>query len=302
MNFKPMLAGKCEDVTTLKFPVMASAKLDGVRAIVIDGVVYSRTLKPIPNAWVQKTFGSLPTGTDGELIFGDPTHKDAYRNTVSAVMCQRFEPTEVHYHVFDNYTFEGGFKERWERVVAEYETVPKQNVIVVYHALIAGVSTLNAMEQLLVEKGYEGLMVRSISGPYKQGRSSEREGYLLKVKRFEDAEAVVIGTFEWEHNTNDAKKNAVGHTERSTAKGGMVKMGVLGGLDVRGINGTYKDVEFSIGSGFTGAADPEGERGKLWKERDKLIGRIVKYKYFPLGSKDKPRFPTYLGWRDERDM
>lgn len=300
VNFKPMLAGKCEDVTTLKFPVLVSAKLDGVRAIVIDGVVYSRTLKPIPNAWAQKTFGKLPTGTDGELIFGDPTKPDAYRNTVSAVMTQRFEPTEVYYHVFDNFLFSGGYHDRLAQVESHYGT--QQNVIVVYHTIVDDAETLGEVEALFVDKGFEGAMVRSFNGPYKQGRSSEREGYLLKVKRFEDAEAVVLNTVELEHNTNDAKKNALGHTERSTKKGGMVKTGVLGALEVRGLNGTYAGVEFSIGSGFTGAQDPKGERGQLWRERESLVGRIVKYKYFPLGSKDKPRFPTFLGWRDASDM
>lgn len=48
---KPMLAGKCEGLESLKYPVLVSVKLDGVRALVIGGKVMSRSLKPIPNAW-----------------------------------------------------------------------------------------------------------------------------------------------------------------------------------------------------------------------------------------------------------
>jgi len=33
---KPMLAGKCEDIHSLRYPVYVSPKLDGVRAIVIE--------------------------------------------------------------------------------------------------------------------------------------------------------------------------------------------------------------------------------------------------------------------------
>jgi len=298
---KPMLAGKCENIQTLNYPVMASAKLDGIRALVIDGVVLSRALKPIPNAWVQKQFGCLPHGTDGELIYGDPTHKDAYRNTVSAVMREDGMPTEVCFHIFDNYRFAGKFAARFKKVDENCNDYIR-GALVVPHSIIMNAEELEIVEASVLEAGYEGLMIRSLNGPYKQGRSTEKEGYLLKVKRFEDAEAVILDSFELEHNTNTATKNALGHTERSSHKDGMVGMGVLGGFDVRGISGTYKDVEFSVGSGFDGADDPNGERGKLWKMRAALVGRIIKYKYFPTGSKDKPRFPTWRGFRDPIDL
>jgi DNA ligase-1 len=66
---------------------------------------------------------------------------------------------------------------------------------------------------------------------------------------------------------------------------------------VKGLNGEYKDVEFKIGSGFDDA-----ERIRIWNERDRYLGLIVRFKYFPLGSKDKPRFPTFEGWRSKEDM
>lgn len=302
MSFKPMLAGKCEDMGALQFPVMASVKLDGVRALVIGGVVMSRSLKPIPNAWVQKQFSNLPEGTDGELIFGDPTHPDAYRNTVSAVMSEDGAPTQVQYLVFDNFKLPGGFKQRFNVVATGPDYYEKQNVQVVPHSIVENADQLTQVEALAVEAGHEGIMVRSLNGPYKQGRSTAKEGWLLKVKRFEDSEAVVLGTYEWETNTNTATKNALGHTERSSHKDGKVGAGVLGGLDVRGLAGTYEGVEFSIGTGFSGADDPNGERGRLWRERATLVGRIAKFKYFASGSKDKPRFPVFLGWRDRLDM
>jgi ATP-dependent DNA ligase len=54
--FKPMLAGKLEGDP--KLPCMVSNKLDGVRAIVIGGVLMSRTLKPIPNRWCRASRSS----------------------------------------------------------------------------------------------------------------------------------------------------------------------------------------------------------------------------------------------------
>lgn len=309
MPFKPMLAGKYDATdyqNPLRLPVMASVKLDGVRALVIGGRVMSRSLKEIPNAWVQKQFGSLPEGTDGELIYGDPTHPDAYRNTVSAVMSEDGEPIQVMFHVFDNFKYLGGFAERFRQLQSQiwklYGDNKVSRVQVVPHSIVNSIQKLEQFEQVSVEDGHEGIMVRAMDGPYKQGRSTAKEGWLLKVKRFEDAEAVVLGTYEWEHNTNEATKNALGHTERSSHKDGMVGMGVLGGLEVRGLDGTYKNVDFSIGTGFSGAADPSGERGKLWKIRDSLVGKVAKFKYFASGSKDKPRFPVFLGWRNPIDL
>ena len=82
--FKPMLASPFDEAL-LKFPVLASPKLDGVRAIVRDGVVLSRALKPIPNKWVQQRFSHLEH-FDGELIVGASNHPDVLRTTTSGVI------------------------------------------------------------------------------------------------------------------------------------------------------------------------------------------------------------------------
>jgi DNA ligase 1 len=296
-SFKPMLAGKLEGDPVL--PCMVSNKLDGVRAIVIDGVLMSRTLKPIPNAWCQRMFGGLPNGTDGELILGDPTDKDVYRKTVSAVMSEDGEPFDVWYRVFDNYTYSGGFKKRYDQLVKAMCFRPHVELVV--HVFVDKIEHFNVLEDGAVLGGFEGVMIRSLDGPYKFGRSTSKEGYLLKCKRFTDMDAEVTGTYEWETNNNEAKTNALGRTERSTHQENKVGAGVLGGLLVRGLEAPYKDVEFSVGTGFAGADDPNGERAKLWANRKTLPGRIVKVKYFASGSKDKPRFPVFLGWRDPID-
>ncbi|MGK3946251.1 hypothetical protein ABK046_48855, partial [Streptomyces caeruleatus] len=64
--FKPLLATDY-DPDKQRYPCVASPKLDGVRGIVRDGIVYSRSNKPIPNRNVQEKFGRLEN-FDGELI------------------------------------------------------------------------------------------------------------------------------------------------------------------------------------------------------------------------------------------
>jgi DNA ligase-1 len=296
---KPMLAYQKQipDLAALRFPLLVSPKLDGVRAIKVANRLMSRNLKEIPNKFIQKAFETIPSGIDGELVFGDPTD-DPYRATVSAVMSEDGEP-DVTYYIFDACNLTDPFTFRFELVktLGGLAMMAGLNVRVVPHVWVYDVEDLLKAEEEFVSQGYEGLMIRDPNGPYKFGRSTLKEGYLLKLKRFYDSEALVIGLYEKLHNTNEAKKNALGRTERSTCKAGMVGAGVLGGFDVRGLKGDFAGVEFKIGGKFKAA-----ERKKFWKERESLIGKIAKYKYFPVGSKDKPRFPIFLGWRDPIDL
>ena len=71
MKVKPMLAVDA-DIENIKYPVLCSDKLDGIRCIILNGVAYSRSLKPIRNKYVQDLFGREEfNGLDGELVVGD---------------------------------------------------------------------------------------------------------------------------------------------------------------------------------------------------------------------------------------
>ena len=83
MPLKPMLAGKVEDVNALRYPVLASPKLDGVRAMVQNGVLVSRNWRPIACVAARAKFGALDyEGLDGELTEGAPNGKDVFNKTV----------------------------------------------------------------------------------------------------------------------------------------------------------------------------------------------------------------------------
>ena len=296
MTFRPMLAATLKDPSKLRFPVLASQKLDGLRATAQGGRLLSRTLKPLPNKYVQERFAMIPDGLDGEIIVGDPLAPDAFRKTTSLVMSDDkpldwFKGEEVRLHVFDKFGTEG-FKDRILR--ADIARGGMEFVVIVPHILINDMEALLAFEADYLSKGAEGVMVRSLNGPYKQGRSTENEGYLIKVKRFEDSEAEILDSFEEMHNDNEKQTNELGRTKRSTNKEGLVPTGVLGGFEVRDLK---TGVEFSVGSGFDAA-----EKEAYWQNRLGLFGKIIKYKHFPVGGKDKPRHPIFLGFRDRRDM
>lgn len=289
---RPMLAATT-DGKNLKYPLLGSAKFDGIRALVMNSVVVSRNLKPIPNELVQRLWGKKKyNGLDGELIVGDPTAKDVYRVTNSGVMTAEGAP-DVTYRVFDSYTIDAPFKARATAVARFAKENAKMKVVPVYQTLLKSEEELLQYESAMLELGFEGVMLRSLDGGYKQGRATLGEGTLMKLKRFCDAEAMVVGVEELEHNHNEQERSLLGLAKRSSHKANRMAGGVLGAL-VCALPGGIK---FNIGSGFT-----QEERAQFWEMRDKLPGRIVKYKHFPIGVKDRPRFPVYLGWRDPIDM
>ena len=297
MTFRPMLAGKLDAPFTLdghRFPVLASPKLDGIRATIQGGRVLSRSLKPIANAHVQALLGNRPEleGLDGELIVGDPAAADAFRVSSSGVMSQTGKPNFV-FHVFDVFA-PLPFAKRLDKAAIAVATFNKPYVQMVPHNLITDQDTLNLLEALSVELGYEGLMIRSPKGPYKQGRSTSNEGWLLKMKRFVDGEGEVIELIEQNENQNTAFTNELGHTARSTAKDGKVAKGTLGAYVVRNLE-----------TGVIHKVSPTGtlaERQAIWNSGSTVIGKILKFKFFASGGKDKPRFPQALGFRDAADL
>lgn len=299
MMQKVMLAcaAKLEQV---KFPCYASPKIDGVRCHIelIDGksTALTRANKRIPNEaladWLENY--ALP-GFDGELTAGIPCCEGVYNHTVRIVMSHsnRFWDS-VQFNVFDIITDEDDTFERRKLMLDAWggcERLP-DNIHFVQHVKLNDLATLLEFEKACLAMGYEGICIRSPNGIYKEGRSTIKEQYLLKIKRFVDDEATIIGFEEKMHNANELTTNELGYAKRSSSKENLVPAGTLGALKVR-----MGDVEFNIGSGFD-----EDTRRQIWDNQDAYLGKLVKFKHFAVGAKDAPRFPVFLGFRDETDL
>lgn len=297
---KPMLAVQAEDISKLRYSLMASPKLDGIRCLMVGGKALSRKFKPIPNRFIRSYLEEKLSGFtgdfDGELIVGD-----TFQTSSSGVMSEAGEPDFV-YHVFD---LVGGnpklpFKTRFENLSEVVKSLNDPRIQLVEHVFIADEELLRSYEEEMLALGYEGVMVRDPEGPYKNGRSTLKEGYLLKVKRFNDTEALVIGFEERLHNANEATMDELGHTKRSTHQENMVPMGTLGSLILKVPEGDEyfeAGLTYGCGTGFDDAT-----RQHIWNNRDKYMGKMAKVKFQNNSIKDVPRFPVFIGWREEEDL
>ena len=239
----------------------------------------------------------LPDGADGEIISGK-----TFQSSSSAVMSMDKEVTFT-YNWFDFVisSLEEPYKDRVNKMKEFYEKLPSEAasfISLIYPIRITSEKELLSLEEKYLDQGYEGVMIRDPEGKYKCGRSTVREGILLKLKRFEDSEMTITGFVEMCSNTNEATKDAFGRTKRSSKKEGMVPIGSLGkfiGEDKKRFPG--EQIEIGTGEGLTLKL-----RKKIWESKSDYLGKVIKYKFQKQGMKNKPRFPIFLGFRSKNDM
>jgi DNA ligase-1 len=127
------------------------------------------------------------------------------------------------------------------------------------HQICRGVDHLRGELSRLEALGAEGMMLRRPGSRYECGRSQT----LLKVKSFHDAEARVL-----EHQAGAGRHK-----------------GRLGALLVELEDGT----KFAVGTGFSDAE----------RENPPAIGSLITFRYQELSDGGVPRFPSYVGVRED---
>lgn len=298
-GFRPLLAATLTDHEQLQLPVYGSLKIDGFRCLIDQSTAISRKLIKIPNLFVQTVLGSeLLDGMDGELIVGPPNASDLFQRTGSGVTKAEGQP-EFQFLVFDlfNCDPDATFEERQVMLTARMMDLPASfsRVVQLPQVLLRTLEEVRAFEQEAIQSGYEGTMYRSLRGRYKYGRSTEKEGILLKDKRFTDSEMFIEGFVEMMHNANVKETDHLGYAKRSSHKANKIPMGTLGKL-------VGKDV--ATGRPVTvGAGIARKLRDEIWRNQVKYHGKIATYKRFDVtGVKDAFRLPIFKGIRDPIDL
>lgn len=297
---KPMLASNYDE-HKLRYPIIAQPKTDGVRALFISPTLTGRSLKRHANVHTTMKF-STPEfyGLDGEMYLGPRENwisPSLCRDTTSALNSIKGSP-DIYWKVFDLVTPDTvtlPYQARLDLLYNKVMRLNHPNIVAVPYYVVHNLEALLNLDARFLEQGFEGTILRDPRGHYKEGRSTVKEGGLLRIKRFVEEEAFVHDVIEGQMNNNEAQTNELGRTERSTHQENMEPNGLIGALSCRDMK-TGAMITVSAG------AMTHDERKAWFQNQKQIIGKIIKYKTFPKGVKDKPRFPTFVCIRAESDM
>ena len=312
LDFRPMLAAHVSDTEDIRFPSVASPKLDGVRCRVIDGKPISRSGKVLPNQFLQSwaaKFAKSLEGLDGELIIGLPYGPNVYRRTLSGISSHTGKP-DFTYWVFDLLQADEQTEFVTRNTNAMQRVEKLQRLSRTGRTFWLGQTWINSQRELVnyesdcIRKGFEGVMLRDPEGAYKHGRSTLGEQGLVALKRYMDSEAIIVGIEEQLRNDNVPYTNELGYTKRRTLQAHKIPKGVMGKIRCRTLHTLKVDneylppgTEFRIGTGFS-----ERERQEMWNNQEDFLGKVIRFRYLPFGSFQKPRSTSFLGMRLEEDQ
>ncbi len=234
-----------------------SEKLDGVRAYWDGTQLLSRGGHPIhAPAWFTEGFPALPL--DGELWMGRGT----FARLSGAVRRQRPEADSwrrIRFMVFDLPAEPGDFNRRLQRMRKLFEGRQSDYIALVDQSRVDSEAQLQARLQAVVAAGGEGLMLHRGTSHYRAVRSDD----LLKLKTYEDGEAVVVA-----HMPGRGKYR-----------------GLLGSLLLELPSGQ----RFKVGSGFSDAE----------RRNPPPLGSTITFKHHGTTATGLPRFATFLRRRSQ---
>ena len=215
------------------------------------------------------------TGLDGELLVGAPNSPDAFHNSSGPL--RRFDgKPDFKFYVFDDAAGNGAYCDRWlDRAKPTYP----QFVSVLEQRLLRNADDVLSYEKEMLAEGYEGAMIRSLTGQYKQGRCTFNDLNIFKRKPFVDCEAVVVDILEAYEQDGETQKGTIG------------SFALYSPL-------WEKTFTAAPGKGFTAEM-----KLNLWQNRHTIIRNreVVTVKYQKHGSREAPRIPTVIKIRPEWD-
>lgn len=299
---KPMKPVTVEnsDLEKLKLPLYASVKCDGIRCVIVDSEPLSNTLKRIPNEYIYNLLSHpLAEGFDGELLLRNEDDENLpglhnFNDVQSAVMNKAGVPNFILW-VFDTHNSMEAFNNRNSELINKFAYTKYPSFVKLLPQVLCNtLEEVMAFEEWALTAGYEGIMLRSLTGTYKFGRSTFKEHFLLRRKPFVTEECIICGFVEGTANTNEAYQNELGHTKRSSSQDGLVPAGTLGSFIVK----NKKWGQFTLGCGKL----THLERKFIWENQNEHLGNIATFKYQAIGSKEAPRILTFQHFRNQADM
>jgi len=271
----------------LKGKVFLEPKLDGVRVVAIcdvdrdEVVLMSRNGKELTNfPHINQQFDDMLDQLSESMVFD------------GEIMSENFQVLMREIHRKDGAKTEDAVLNLFDCLtLKEFKTGGSKTPIIERKKMLEGFRLGNNMQRveyvecdltedrdrfldynkLCVDKGYEGIMVKPITGAYECKRST----LWLKVKPFIEVSLTVVDT------------------EEGTGR----NVGKLGALIVEGTD-MGKFIRTNVGSGLT-----DKDRESYWADKDQLIGQVVEIRADAITQNQDAvneyslRFPRFLRFR-----
>lgn len=313
-KFKPMLAPNDQpNLDEIKYPILASFKLDGIRCLFIKGEMLSRSLKPIQNKQLREKFRVLiDYSKDRQLILDGEIYSPelSFQLITKFVMTKDFEdektikkngleiltiPEHLKFYAFDIIT-EDNLEEEFFKRCLKLKKVEDEFKNLLEYVTQVDVHKKEDIESLFenaLEKGYEGLILKDPNGRYKCGRGTIKEGLIYKVKPFKTFDAEITGVVQaTKVNPNAEKKtNELGRSVTSKKKDDRILIEKASAFNVQ-----YEGLELKVVLAMT-----DEEKEEIWKNKESYIGKMIEYKGMLIGAKDVPRHPVMIRFREDKD-
>lgn len=322
-SFKPQLIANDEiDINQLTYPLLISTKLDGIRMIVKDGQILTRSLKPLPNLQLNQKFEHLRKFTeeqdiilDGEVFApGIP-----FQFIVSCVMTEDCF-TKQSVKKWDELCKEHNFYRTREEVLAKlkfycFDSIKDKNNEIpfgkrhgfVEECLVGFCNIACPVEQIpvdnaeeieqyfekVLEEGFEGLIIRNAKSPYKYGRTRISENNSYKLKPWVTEDAKIIGFVQATKVNKDAEKTitelGMSRTSKKQEDRHLIEKAQAFVVDFKG-----KELSVPI-------AMPDAQKEYIWSHQDEYLGQWIEFKYMTVGMKDLPRIPKFIRMREGKE-
>ena len=298
-QFSPMLAPNDKiDLSHINYQnLLASTKLDGIRCIVKEGRMLTRSLKEIPNKQLQEKFQHLKDYSknhnvilDGEMYglhmsFQQITH---FVMTEDLNLINEVLPKELKFFCFDCITIspEIEFSKRYDYI----KNLKLDNLVCVKQKLINSKEEVEAMFEEALDGGFEGLILKKSTSFYKYGRATLNSGDMMKVKPFITIDAKIIRVEERFENTAESFTNELGRTQHHNFKDEKKSTGIAAVFVVM-----YNEMEQKVC--LTGT---ENFRREIWENQKSYIGKMIEFKGMTVGGKDLIRHPVFLRFRSDK--
>lgn len=302
-KFRPFLAPNEEiDLSSIKYPLLVSTKLDGLRLIFYKGQILTRSLKPLPNRQLNEKFEELRKFTrlndivlDGEIYSHELTFQEIISYCMTEELGKKELPSHLKFYCFDMITdnnMEEPFNTRTEKMTVLI-SMYKDIAFPVMQREVKNQEEVTIYFEEMLEQGFEGLMLRNPFGRYKQGRATKRENLIYKIKPFVTFDAQIIDVVQ-STEVNDGVERTTNELGRSVTSKKKDDRHLIEKASAFMVEYEGKPLKVTL-------AMPDSEKIEIWGNRASYIGRTIEYKGMLVGAKDVPRHPVMVRFRTDKD-